>query len=375
MDVEPHKPEHIIASSAGIMFLIVISLLGNSIVCLAVYHTRTLQTHINYFIVSLAISDIIVASISMPLWMTFEITKFQGLPQGISVEYLIKGWTFIDIIAGVASISNLVAISYERYLSIRSPLSHRRCMTNRSIFWAAMIVWAYAIVIGSTYLLLWTWKGRIVFVAIMGFTLPLFFIIFAYLRVFCVVRKVPKEIISRRENRRVSQTVCLIIMAFLICWTPFFIVSLLGQYCQSCGVYIQKHQWIRSLVKWLHYLNSCCNPFIYCIFNAHYKEAFKFLIRKLCLKGSLPEEKSQGQMSQTTKIWLGPTSTSSVPFLERKRKESCKDDYKCYQVSLPLEKSFCARKDSEPRYFPYNPQNFTKKQIMNDSSQIKTTNL
>jgi len=52
----------------------VLTVFGNVLVCLSVYKERSLQTVTNYFIVSLAIADIMVAILAMPLAVYVEVS-------------------------------------------------------------------------------------------------------------------------------------------------------------------------------------------------------------------------------------------------------------------------------------------------------------
>ncbi len=381
IDYEAHSPEHRIISSAGIMILILIALLGNTLVCLAVYQSKNLQSNVNYFVVSLAISDLLVGMISMPIWMVFELTKFENLPNGITAESLTKGWTFVDILSGVASISNLVAISFERFWSIRSPLSHRMCMSNSYVIANAFIVWIYSVIVASVYISLWHWKWRVLLTSIIGFLLPLILIIFSYFNVYLIVQKVPANICSKEENQKVTRTVCILVVAFVVCWLPFFAVSIATIHCESCQLFILSHQWIRSVVIWMHYFNSCCNPFLYCIFNAYYKDAFKIVLKKIFLRSHgniLRRHRRQARrpVSNITRSTADRCSSIHVPFLER---QEAADEHKgacCVDMPLKDVCEFRGRTSSEPRYLTFDYKEYAARRDMvralsrSDSTEI-----
>jgi len=58
-----------------------LTLFGNMLVCLSVYIERTLHTVTNYFIVSLAVADIMVAILVMPLAVYVEVRLMSHLHQ------------------------------------------------------------------------------------------------------------------------------------------------------------------------------------------------------------------------------------------------------------------------------------------------------
>ena len=371
IDAQSHSPEHKIISSIGITVLMLVSLSGNALVCLAVYQSKQLQSSVNYFVVSLAFSDILVGLISMPLWLTFELTKFEGLPAAIHPDALVKGWTFIDILSGVASISNLVAISFERYFSIKSPLSHRMCMLHSYVVLNTLAVWIYSAIVSSVYIGIWSWKWKVLLTAIIGFALPLCFILFSYLNVFLIVRKIPPNVISRQENHTVTRTLCILVTAFVVCWAPFFTVSIVTIHCYSCNAYVLRQQWIRSIVIWLHYLNSCCNPFLYCIFNAYYKDAFKAVLKKIFIKRKPDVVRRQSRGTRPLSQTRSTVDRSShVPFLERERLPSADPTGACC-VDLPL-REFTPKRivevtenpSPEPRYVAFDLSEFKARREM-----------
>lgn len=62
------------------LFFVVLSLVilaGNTLVCTAIYKNRKLQTKTNYYLVSLAVADIMVGMASVPYWVYFRLGKNQ----------------------------------------------------------------------------------------------------------------------------------------------------------------------------------------------------------------------------------------------------------------------------------------------------------
>lgn len=57
--------------------LILAIVFGNVLVCLAVLRERSLQTTTNYLVVSLAVADLLVASLVMPWAVYLEVRSFE----------------------------------------------------------------------------------------------------------------------------------------------------------------------------------------------------------------------------------------------------------------------------------------------------------
>lgn len=66
--------------------------------------------------------------------------------------------------------------------------------------------------------------------------------------------------------------------AFLVCWTPFFVVHITRALCPTCAVPPR----LVSAVTWLGYVNSALNPVIYTIFNAEFRTVFRKALRLCC---------------------------------------------------------------------------------------------
>ena len=98
---------------------------GNSLVIGAFRVNRRLRTTTNLLLMSLAIADMLIGTISVPLWVY------------ISITYNYKGPLYIfyrifDVICGVSSILNLTAISLERCYALLHPIKHRNIRKRKS---------------------------------------------------------------------------------------------------------------------------------------------------------------------------------------------------------------------------------------------------
>ncbi|KAK6176345.1 hypothetical protein SNE40_014646 [Patella caerulea] len=99
------------------------------------------------FIVSLAIADLIVGLLVMPISAIYIFTSDWSF--GVVV---CQAWIGVDYIASTASILNLFILSLDRYWSVRSPLIYLRKRTKRralimiSIVWCVSSLWIVPIV-------------------------------------------------------------------------------------------------------------------------------------------------------------------------------------------------------------------------------------
>uniref|UniRef100_A0A672J0X9 D(4) dopamine receptor-like n=1 Tax=Salarias fasciatus TaxID=181472 RepID=A0A672J0X9_SALFA len=104
------------------VLLIVVIICGNLLVCLSVFTEKALKTTTNYFIVSLAVADLMLAVLVLPL---FVYSEFQDGVWTLSTTVCDALMT-MDVMLCTASIFNLCAISIDRFIAVSIPLNYNR---------------------------------------------------------------------------------------------------------------------------------------------------------------------------------------------------------------------------------------------------------
>ncbi|XP_043789815.1 alpha-1D adrenergic receptor isoform X1 [Apis laboriosa] len=119
--------------------------LGNILVCLAVGLDKRLHNVTNYFLLSLAVADLLVSLFVMPLG---AIPGFLGYwPFGVM---WCNVYVTCDVLACSASIMHMCFISLGRYLGIRNPLRTRHTSTKRMVGFKIAAVWLLAMLVSSS---------------------------------------------------------------------------------------------------------------------------------------------------------------------------------------------------------------------------------
>ena len=183
-------------------------LIGNSLVLRAIHTERKLQTFTNYFISSLAIADLLVGALGIPL----SLVAFFGYPKGFI------GCLFVNtlvIMLTQISIFGLVTISIERYVAIRYPFFYQQHSRTRNALIAITISWVLAILVGMVPIMGWnlrnTYDGEfcnftdvvsmeyMVYFNFFGFVLgPLVLMFCLYCYIFVIVRQQMKMIAKQQ---------------------------------------------------------------------------------------------------------------------------------------------------------------------------------
>ncbi|XP_061675159.1 dopamine receptor D2 like isoform X2 [Syngnathoides biaculeatus] len=120
-----------------LVLLIFCVVFGNVLVCVAVSRERALQTTTNYLIVSLAVSDLLLATLVMPWGVYLEVVGEWRFSL-IHCDILLT----LDVMMCTASILNLCAISIDRYTAVAMPLLYNtRYSSRRRVALMIAAVW------------------------------------------------------------------------------------------------------------------------------------------------------------------------------------------------------------------------------------------
>ena len=273
-DVKWQRNSYDILVAFILTILIVTSVCGNALVCLAFTLVKELRTTTNYFICSLALSDLIVGLVSTPVWLCWRMgifpASFTSTVMGLTVNS-------VDMIGGVSSIGNLSAISIDRYFGIVYPLKHRCGMTKKKALVGVICAWVYGIGFAVVF---WVHALPIsyfpVYTIIVAWGMPLIVMTTAYSIIFHTIRQsfLQASTLVKKEWK-IAKTLILVTCLFALSWLPFFIYMILLHHCTQCQDFFQGHSYILTITKVLHFGNSSINPLVYAIFNKQFRSAFK----------------------------------------------------------------------------------------------------
>ena len=329
-DSTPRSADDVVVASVVLTLLIAVTISGNVLVCVAFHLCRPLRSVTNYFVVSLAVADLLVGFVCMPFWFLYLIRAW---PDPASPVYTL--WICLDIVSGTASIMNLAAIAIDRYCAITFPFKYSALLTKKRACLCIGVVWVYALIVALLHIVRrGSWYSY--FVATASFFVPLPAMIFSYIRILGVALKQARTTIrlgsfpesyndfseaspptngpacsengkrrgsseearkslsnksrssqsSMRQMRRrfsmelkAAKTLAIVMGTFIFCWAPFIVVLLLMAACPRCSISASGS----SALKWLHYSNSAMNPVIYTALNRSFRDAFR---RILCRSDS-----------------------------------------------------------------------------------------
>ncbi|XP_037544252.1 5-hydroxytryptamine (serotonin) receptor 2C, G protein-coupled-like 1 [Nematolebias whitei] len=124
-----------------ILVIIALTVGGNILVILAVSLEKKLQNATNFFLRSLAVADMLVGILVMPISLINILYDYAWpLPSA-----LCPIWIYLDVLFSTASIMHLCAISLDRYVAIRNPIEHSRFNSRTKAMMKIAAVWTISI--------------------------------------------------------------------------------------------------------------------------------------------------------------------------------------------------------------------------------------
>ncbi|XP_072028218.1 muscarinic acetylcholine receptor M3-like [Amphiura filiformis] len=206
-------------SVAVFSFLIsFITVFGNIVIIHAFCTIKKLQTYTNYFLVSLAISDIVAGAITMPLYSVYWILGYWPFSNALCDAYLYLNHSFIHI-----SVMSIVIIAYDRWQALEMPIKHLRKRTLKHAIFLITLSYMIPFLIWLPICLLWPYMVGIrtikpglcypqyvdnliftCFAPCIFFWFPLLFISVFYGRIFVIIRKSAERRSTRRRPLKLT---------------------------------------------------------------------------------------------------------------------------------------------------------------------------
>ncbi|KAJ0050050.1 hypothetical protein NL108_011833 [Boleophthalmus pectinirostris] len=334
-------PPSRVLTGCFLSLLILTTLLGNTLVCAAVTKFRHLRTKVtNFFVISLAVSDLLVAILVMPWKAVAEIAGFW--PFGSFCDT----WVAFDIMCSTASILNLCVISLDRYWAISSPFRYERKMTPKVAYVMISVAWTLSVLISFIPVQLNWHKAQTqsytsvsgstlgsngtssfqapencdsslnrtyaISTSLISFYIPVIIMIITYTQIYRIAHRQIRRIsaleraaesaknrhdsmgrgssitesessfkVTFKKETKVLKTLSVIMGVFVCCWLPFFILNCMVPFCEKSSEGAEAFPCISpttfDVFVWFGWANSSLNPIIYA-FNADFRKAFAILL-------------------------------------------------------------------------------------------------
>ncbi|KAJ6658700.1 hypothetical protein lerEdw1_019860 [Lerista edwardsae] len=260
--------------------LILFGVLGNILVILSVVCHKHLHSATHYYIINLAVADLLLTSTVLPFSAIFEILGYW-----VFGRIFCNIWAAVDVLCCTASIMSLCVISIDRYIGVSYPLRYPAIVTEKRGLLALLCVWALSLVISIGPLFGWrqpapedekicqinTEPGYVLFSALGSFYLPLTIILVMYCRVYIVAKRESKgrscglktekshseevtlrihcrnmensgnasstkhksnfsvRLLKFSREKKAAKSLGIVVGCFILCWLPFFLIMPIGK--------------------------------------------------------------------------------------------------------------------------------------------------
>ncbi|KAM9496713.1 trace amine-associated receptor 6-like [Clarias gariepinus] len=277
--------------------VVLLTVCGNLLVIISVFHFKQLHTPTNMLVLSLAVSDFLAGVFVMLLLLIWTIESCWIFGRVLCIIY----WLISNLL--IISSYTFAQIAVDRYLALSNPFLYINIVSVRITRVAIVFNWClvlgYTIAIlyfngnftsvimcpGECFLVLsevWT-----VIYLVYLFIFPLSVIIILYTLVFVIAKKhaiAIRELNSHtrpktqkitshsmKSERKAAKVLGILVSVFLVCLLPYFIYSMLGNIIE-----IQLETFHKVVI--FGCLNATINPFIYALFYPWFRRCIKLII-------------------------------------------------------------------------------------------------
>ncbi|KAM4702218.1 adenosine receptor A1 isoform 1-T1 [Discoglossus pictus] len=292
------------------VLIALVSVLGNILVIWAVIVNQALRDTTFFFIVSLAVADIAVGALVIPLAIIISI--------GLETEfYSCLMVACIVLILTQSSILALLAIAVDRYLRVKIPTSYKSVVTAKRAGIAIAGCWVLSFIVGLVPMFGWnnihnqrldlnssydqliitcqfetviSMEYMVYFNFFVWVLPPLFLMLIIYLEVFNLIQKqLNKKVSSSSKDPhkyygkelKIAKSLALILLLFALSWLPLHTLNCITLFCKSCNTPMI----ITYIAIFLTHGNSAMNPIVYAFRIEKFRSTFLYIWKKyFCCK-------------------------------------------------------------------------------------------
>ena len=294
----------VIVHAVLLTLMTVLSLTGNALVCLAFYRNRRLRTVTNFYVLSLAVADLTVATFKFPFVIVASVLRRWPFSYGFCqfIGVLSINWAMI-------SLCTLALTSMNRYYCVVKPQRYTVFCTKKktiaSILFVCIFLFVFNVTFDSAAHTVYRWHPDSLFcmakfrdkdtemVAYITFgclsLLSLLVLLLGYGRVYSVVRQHNRAIVPslqqaannggvmRAQEIKICQVLFAAVFGFCTSWIPTITVTFL-EFCFEMSIPTTA----KSIPLLFSSLSAWINPIIYGVMNRAMRKEFQNIL--LCRK-------------------------------------------------------------------------------------------
>ncbi|TKS66521.1 Trace amine-associated receptor 1 [Collichthys lucidus] len=300
----PHSENVVLYTLLAFASLLTVML--NMLVIVSISHFRQLHTPTNALLLSLAVSDLVVGLLVMPIEGMFYMETCWLLGKLMCALAPYVSYCLVS-----ASVGHMVLISIDRYLAICDPLLYSTKITLNRVKVLICSCWISSVIYNGLILLdhirqpekFNSCHGQCVVVIshisgtvdlFLTFVGPCTVMVVLYMRVFVVAVSQMRVIrlqtaataapTAKKSERKAARTLGIVIAVFLMCFCPYYYPAFAGnEFSTNLSYY--------AALPGFMLINSCMNPLIYALFYPWFRKAIKLILTPRILQPHSREAK------------------------------------------------------------------------------------
>lgn len=321
-----NRPLSLVIIETGLLVIIaLVAFFGNTCVLYVFYKMPTLRTVTSYYIITLAISDILMALFVMPA--TIVTSSFGRNVVGETVGPIV-GATGYALVFGSLQTTSLIAVN--RFFCVVKRSAYKKYFKPNFVIIMIVVVWILAI-LHTVVVNACGWAkmafspGKLIhavtpkdkttnevfsiFSLFVFLCLPMSLTAVCYWKVYKTVKIHNASVSSTinpintlsSEEICITKTVLAIVCGFVLCWVPCSIVVLLS-------VYVDLPRYAEMIFTYTAYLSSAINPIIFNAFNKTFRRHMK---KELFRRGKI-EDGSVTAHARTVSVQILDRSSKAI---------------------------------------------------------------
>ena len=328
--IEEDETSAVIYSGFILIPIIMLAVVGNSLTICCFLRDKGLHKTCNIYILNLAICDLLIGAITMPIYLTYTFSNNVWLLG----YHFCKAFLAFDFVTSGVTVILMILISYDRLTLLKHWSTYHNSQSRRKAYIKCMMAWIYLIILNVPPIVGWDlWTGHTreksddceaefvdneIFISTMAFiqfVIPLVILIIIHI---LIVKEIRKLILAREEltyipshngsqhsystiqldikkdkcftrtkknyeqskgNRqttkgtKAAKSLAILTIVFFLTWAPYAIVVVVRSFCPNCT-----HIVLIEAFTWILWFKSAVNPFLYAFNSNRFRENFKYFL-------------------------------------------------------------------------------------------------
>ena len=307
-----------------IIFMILLAIVGNTLTIFSFIRDQHLRNTYNIYLVNLAVADLVIAVISMTIYLTYTLRKNTWV---YGYDFC-KVYSVLDYTACCVTVVLMNVISYDRLMLLKQGAMYYMNQTKKKAIVKIVICWMFGFLLYGPAIIGWDiWTGESVYepgdcdvqfahnkiytttTAVLEFFIPLFTLGLLNTLVIVEIRRLrhnkvhvqvkptvktivaqSQSIATAAENIDASDTtgkskqrstkkahkaaraLAILVITFFVTWAPYTITTVVMSFCECENIPMYE------TFTWILWFKSAFNPFLYAFSSIRFRENFVFFL-------------------------------------------------------------------------------------------------